>query len=364
MRYIVLAILLAVVQAAPTVPRKASNDPTRTSSDINDGNTSDQRETRPAPAALKTDSNSPKSNGREPSPNADGNSIIVRQLPPVTVATPRRDWADWGTWIFNFLLVIVGALQVLLLGWTFRLVKHQAHEVTRQRVIMRGQLETMQGQLDQMKGAGEQTEKMITQVTEQVQHLKVSSGAAKQSADTLVAAERAWVQVHITKQPQVQMSSGSGIGITQLGIQRVWFWPDVINIGRTPAKMTKIFVVTCQIPKPLGTHSMMPPELPPEPIYAADNQRRAIGIEREMFLAPNMGVNPLPIEVRGQEWADITQRKVTLYVYGFIDYVDVAGNSRQTRFCEVYWIPTHAHDPNMQGFLTAGNTPAAYTRCI
>lgn len=107
----------------------------------------------------------------------------------------------------------------------------------------------------------------------------------------------------------------------------------------------------------------MPPELPLEPSYEADSQRRVIGIEREMFLPPDAGINPLPVEVRGGEWAAIRERKVSLYLYGFVDYLDVAGRPRQSRFCELYWIPASENDPNMQGFITAGNTPAAYTAC-
>jgi len=125
--------------------------------------------------------------------------------------------------------------------------------------------------------------------------------------------------------------------------------------------MTEIIVVTCVIPKPLGIETQMPPELPPEPKYDADEQRRVIGIKRDMMLAPNMGITPIPIEVKKHEWERIISRKSTLYLYGFIDYMDVVNKPHQTRFCEVYWVRVNPDDPNKPGFVVAGNTPAAYT---
>jgi hypothetical protein len=267
--------------------------------------------------------------------------------------------------LFTAVLAGVGVLQLVVMFLTWLVYRRQAGIMEQQRATMQSQWTTMQDQLIQMKSGGEQTDKMIAQVTQQVGHLETSATAAKNSADILVMSERAWVEVHITKEPEVQATTArakdGGPGPTTY--QRVWFWPDVINVGRTPAKMTKIVIVTCEIPKPLGIHSQMPPELPKQPRYDADEQRRAIGIERDMMLAPKMGVTPLPIEVKGQEWERIMSRKSTLYLYGFVDYLDVVNKPHQTRFCEMYWVPFSRDDPNPPGFIVAGNTPAAYTEC-
>jgi hypothetical protein len=271
----------------------------------------------------------------------------------------------------NIALVIVGIVGIVAALCTLTAIKRQAHEMRRQRhemvrqrheltgqrTAMEGQLKAMEGQLAAMQSSGKQTDELIRQSTEQVKHLETSAKAAKDSADIFVLSERAWLQIHITKQPTVQTNRD------RTAIEHVWFWPDVMNVGRTPATMTKIIVVTYQIPKPLGNHSQMPPPLPSEPIYDADKDRRVVGIERSAILAPQTGLTPIPIELKGHEFKSITEREMTLYLYGYVEYFDVVGIPHVTRFCEMYWMPFNPNDPNPQGFITAGNTPAAYTEC-
>jgi hypothetical protein len=260
------------------------------------------------------------------------------------------------TW-FTGVLAVVGVLQLFVMFLTWQVYFRQAGIMEEQRAMMKNQWRTMQDQLTEMKASGQQTDKMIAEMSKQVGHLETSAKAAKDSADIFVLSERAWVQIHITKPPTTQTNRD------RTAIEHVWFWPDVINVGRTPATITKIIVVTCQIPKPLGDHSQMPPPLPPEPIYDADRDRRVIGIERSAILAPQTGLTPIPIELKGHEWKAISEREMTLFLYGYVDYIDVVGNPHFTRFCELYWMPFHPDDPNPQGFITAGNTPAPYTYC-
>jgi hypothetical protein len=87
--------------------------------------------------------------------SAEG-SVTVSKLPTVTVAAPKRDWADWGYWAFSLFLVIVGVLQVRLLWWTLGVVRRQAHEMKRQRALMRLQWKAM----------GDQASLMIAQLEE------------------------------------------------------------------------------------------------------------------------------------------------------------------------------------------------------
>jgi len=51
---------------------------------------------------------------------------VVSKLPTVTVASPKRDLADWGYWAFALLLVVVGFLQVALMRGTLKAVQRQA----------------------------------------------------------------------------------------------------------------------------------------------------------------------------------------------------------------------------------------------
>jgi len=323
---------------APEHKRTAETDNAK--SPAQPQNTTDNRTPSPQPTPVPTQSPTDGHTGTSNQQSSDEDRLTQRKL----------------TW-FTEVLAVVGVLQLVVMFLTWLVYQRQAGIMEQQRLTMQGQLDTMQNQLGQMESSGKQTDELIRQSAEQVRHLEMSAKAAKDSADTFVLSERAWVQVHITKPPTTRTNRD------RTAIEHVWFWPDVINVGRTPAIITKIIVVTCQIPKPLGDHSQMPPPLPPEPIYDADKDRRVIGIERDAILAPQNGLTPIPIEVNGHEWEAISERKMTLYLYGYVNYFDVVGKAHCTKFCELYWMRFHPDDPNPQGFITAGNTPAAYTYC-
>jgi hypothetical protein len=57
-------------------------------------------------------------------------SIKLTSLPPVTIADKQKTFLDhaldWGPWVSNFLLVIVGGFQVWLLFRTWKTIKRQA----------------------------------------------------------------------------------------------------------------------------------------------------------------------------------------------------------------------------------------------
>jgi hypothetical protein len=59
-------------------------------------------------------------------------TVGISKLPPVSVT---RDWADWGVWVFSFLLVVVGFLQVWLLWRTLGAMKQQADLMKQQADI-------------------------------------------------------------------------------------------------------------------------------------------------------------------------------------------------------------------------------------
>ena len=65
-------------------------------------------------------------------------SVTITKIPPVSIV---RNWIDWGVWVFSGLLVIVGFLQVWILGRTLGAIKRQA-------VTMESQAEHMDTQTD------------------------------------------------------------------------------------------------------------------------------------------------------------------------------------------------------------------------
>ena len=185
MRIAVLTVLLAVMQAAPPAPRKISGNPTKTNSDVQQQSEPKNGEAPPAPTAAKQSAGTADKESVNHNDSADGpgqkntdHDVGISKLPPVTVVPAKRDLADWAYLAFNGLLVIVGFLQAILLCWTFRLIRHQARESTRQRVWMSRQWEVMEqqathmeGQLAQMISSGKQTDDLIKEAISQTKNM-------------------------------------------------------------------------------------------------------------------------------------------------------------------------------------------------
>jgi len=176
------------MQASPPVPRQAPNNSAQAPIDVDSKSAPSQKPAEQTPASDKADRNRPaKNDGGEQHPENDGNSIIVRQLPPVTVNSPRRDWADWGTWLFNLFLVGVGALQVILLCWTLRVIRIQAGEMKRQRGWMRKQWGEMSQQTESLKTYVEETKKIAKSTADSVQ--------------IIINKERARIRIEVSEHP-------------------------------------------------------------------------------------------------------------------------------------------------------------------
>jgi hypothetical protein len=162
-----LAVLLTIIQAPSPVPRKTADSTTGARQHVKNQPTHNKP---PAPAS------SPAINADAPGSDKtqdDGiraenteQPIRVTELPPVSVRPAKRDWADWGYWVFSGLLVVVGGLQIWLLFRTLRAVQLQADIYERQRV--------------QMVKAGEQTDELLqtmrdTAMREQRAYVCISS---------------------------------------------------------------------------------------------------------------------------------------------------------------------------------------------
>jgi hypothetical protein len=133
MQWFLLAVLLAVSQALPPVPGKAANDSTGTGSHVQSQSKPEKTPPAPSPPLI----NAKEAPKHDASGNGQGNenadhSISVSKLPPVTVVARKRDWADWGYWVFSGLLVVVGGLQIWLLCGTLKAIRRQAAIMLRQ----------------------------------------------------------------------------------------------------------------------------------------------------------------------------------------------------------------------------------------
>ena len=75
-----------------------------------------------------------------------------------------------------------------------------------------------------------------------------------------------------------------------------------------------------------------------------------------------MSITPVAVSMSKSHFNDAQKREVFLYIYGTVMYLDISDTERESRFCYLYWIPANPDDPNREGFMTAGNTPHAYTQ--
>ncbi len=221
MKYLALAVFFAVVQASPPVPRQAAGSSAGASDSV-------QRDAHSEKEALAKGSPS----GQPPSHDAVGteqgtknaeHSISVSKLPPVTIASPKRDWADWGVWVFTFLLAATSVLQIWLLRRTLTYVRRQAHEMRHQRHEM----------WRQRKALGKQAELMAGQLTEMQESRKIENR-------TLILQYRPKLIVRNAKALQFSYELG-----------QPWeceFQFTVVNTGGSPAHIgvgTKVVLMSC-----------------------------------------------------------------------------------------------------------------------
>lgn len=108
--------------------------------------------------------------------------ITIRELPPVSVT---KDWMDEGYWIFNFLLVVVGFLQVWVVFRTLGAIRQQA--------------ETLKGQKDSIDKQAGIMERQSEILKESVAAAKDNAEAAKNSVEMLISKERARLRVDLKK---------------------------------------------------------------------------------------------------------------------------------------------------------------------
>jgi hypothetical protein len=169
-----------------------------------------------------------------------------------------------------------------------------------------------------------------------------NAAAAKASVDALVNSDRAWIAVTIGQLPELPQPSDS--------LSVLWVMPIVQNYGKTPARVRKVWGKVQQFAA--GA-------VPAEPVYEAPN----CSFEADIVLPPGIPIQPLRLGMSNVEYGaaitEIRSGAVVLYMYGYIDYQDVANRLFQTRFCYVYQIQA-GYNPMPSGFYMGG--PPAYNK--
>jgi hypothetical protein len=281
------------------------------------------------------------SNGLQPKAQANINADVR------VIQTPAKDRYDKAAFWVNFSLAGIGLCGVLAAVRTLRKIKIQADEMRLQRIAMEKTLQTINRQADLMERQAADARGAAAEAT---QLARQSAEAASLNAFTLVNSERAWVQVEVIGDPRwVKTAEGSSM---------LWFRPLLKNFGRTPA--TVEFMVVRPHLLPRDENFPEPPQLPLEPDYVS---LQSALTDRQGFVPPMMGINPLAIGITDADFELMKKRERFLYIYGQIFYRDISGEERESRFCNLYWIPPDDSHPIPEGFMTTGNTPNAYTQC-
>jgi hypothetical protein len=219
----------------------------------------------------------------------------------VTVATPKRDWADWGYWIFSLLLVAVGGFQVFLLWRTLRAIKRQADIMDAQKGILQ----------ESVKAA----EANAKSAEANAIAAKEGAQAASRNVEMFISKERARLRVevkpfdiadkvvetHLVKFV-ITMHGNSSAFITDSGASAYFLPKDAIHVeGVSEAVMFSIRDLPSTISPnttPINTCSFI-----------------FIDKDTNAFILPEIENGRLVIGIRG-----------------FIKYRDVFDKSRETRF--------------------------------
>jgi hypothetical protein len=136
-------------------------------------------------------------------------------------------------------------------------------------------------------------------------------------------------------------------------VQIMWLHPEVQNHGRSPATITKMRLRAHQVACMSG--------LPKEPVYDIRGNGTVKSFDGEAALPPGARVCPLEVGVDAHDFVKIRQGTSFLYLYGVVEYQDIAKRNFFTRFCFLYHVPS-GFNPIAEGFVFGG--PKAYNRAI
>jgi hypothetical protein len=186
----------------------------------------------------------------------------------------------------------------------------------------------------------------LRSINTQTDAAQEAARAARENTHVLLNAERAWLTVEV-----------ENFAEPKDGFPFIWVNATITNNGKTPARVKRIVMTKKQLPIPEGGFGR-PAELPPHPEY---DPTPTVTVEgKDLIIAPNSTFKHMHVYIAPEDLEEINERKVSLYVYGFVEYFDtVKGLEHKTCFCSIYWVPSPmANEPT--GFTFAAIIPATY----
>lgn len=277
MKIFVLTMLLAVVQTAPPIPRQTTNSPSSASQEVQNKPQQDKTPPTNQVPALNTVTAPIHNESGDKQGSKDGeNSVVISKPVSVTVAPVKRDWVDFGIWIFDLLLVVVGVLQ-------WRVLKKQS--------------ELMGDHAGHLKKLADETQS-------NVDALKAQSELLQDSAQRDLRAYLGVANVYLTH-------ADTPIPKGQVAIS---------NFGKTPAYKVRQWIGIAIGPYPLAAELVRCPYNGSVSIISPTVQHQSVVPVKK----------PIPPELL------IGTLENTVYVYGQVTYEDAFGHTRNTSYRYIY----------------------------
>lgn len=156
----------------------------------------------------------------------------------------------------------------------------------------------------------------------------------------LINSERGWIVVSIKEEPEPIQD---GLAVLVL--------PTVRNYGKTVARIVKFCIHQVSVSDPRG--------LPPHPQYFQGGE-----VETSIILPPNVPLKPMAVAIPRSVFRDaVDANYCALYVYGYIDYIVLERDKKQTRFCFIYYPRLACTGPQKPGFYVGIDAPESYKAC-
>lgn len=172
---------------------------------------------------------------------------------------------------------------------------------------------------------------------------KTAADAAQKNAQAVIDSERAWILADIGKLPDFDPKPDE--------VAVLWIFPTIKNYGRTPARIKRVAGIVKLVPS--GQ------QLPSLPEYILG---QGFDMQIDLVLPPNSQIQPR-LTISPQELVEVRDGKVSLFVHGFIEYLDgVSTEPRKSAYCFGYVIQS-GFSPAETGFYPYLSAPAAYTEC-
>lgn len=301
--FALFAVLLFITQASVPVPRQTSDRPATSSSQANTQSKGNNAPPAPSVAVVQpvTTPEGQYANRDHTKDNAT-HTVIVRELPTVTIAKGGFDWAT----LANCLLVVVGFGGIGVALWTLCFIRQQVGEMTLQRGVMQQTLLSIDKQATLM-------EKQTGILERSVAAAEVSAKAAQSSVDAMISKERARITVEIDS---------------------ITFNPAAINFTVTCFGPTPAFVMTSwanarksnsQNSSETGVNS--PVELPS--VFTESQPQRTAYIMNTAFALGKVVFTEAEI-------GDLDAGNLFIHFSGAIHYRDVFDVERETVFSYFY----------------------------